>query len=212
MSYWSVPPEWYGDTCYILAGGPSLKGFDPFSIPVGGRIIVVNNSFLLCPFADVLYFCDRAWWLQHRTEVEAQFTGQYIVTIAADVGHSKLKRLRSSGLTGLDPDPGFLRHGCNSGYQAICLAYHFGAKRIVLLGYDMHVPPGGETHWHGGHKDTKPDKFAKLLEQNMLPRFASLVEPLAAAGVEVVNATPGSALTCWPMVGFADVLEYAPAV
>jgi len=36
-----------------------------------------------------------------------------------------------------------------------------------------------------------------VLREEMLPKFQSLVEPLKERSIEVVNATPGSALTCW---------------
>jgi hypothetical protein len=34
----------------------------------------------------------------------------------------------------------------------------------------------------------------------MLPKFKTLADPLAAAGVHVINASPGSALKIWPIV------------
>jgi len=40
----------------------------------------------------------------------------------------------------------------------------------------------------------------------MLPKFPTIVEPLRGAGVEVLNATPGSALTCWPMESLEKLL------
>lgn len=39
----------------------------------------------------------------------------------------------------------------NSGQRAIQLAAHFGAERIILLGYDCSLENG--THWHGNHPD-----------------------------------------------------------
>ncbi len=41
---------------------------------------------------------------------------------------------------------------------------------------------------------------------DMLPNFPTLIEPLKARGVEVVNCTPGSALTCFPMGKIEDLL------
>ena len=109
-----------------------------------------------------------------------------------------------TGGTGLEADSGGLRHGSNGGYQAINLAYHFGVKRIVLLGYDMTA--NGATHWHKGHPTTKIDEYRRTLEFAMLPKFPPIVEPLKAAGVEVINATPGSALKCWPFRPIEEML------
>lgn len=60
MSYWSVPRRWQGQTCYILGCGPSLRGFDVFNLFGWGRIIAINDSFRLAPWASVLYECDAA--------------------------------------------------------------------------------------------------------------------------------------------------------
>jgi hypothetical protein len=116
-----------------------------------------------------------------------------------------VKTLRLTGATGLEDDPGRLRHGSNSGYQAINLAYHFGAKRIVLLGMDMHTD--GHCHWRKRTVETTPGDFNQTLRQTMLPKFNSLVEPLREVGVEVFNATPGSALTCWPLCTLEEFLH-----
>jgi hypothetical protein len=203
-NYWAVPREWAGETAFILAGGPSLRGFDAEVLRGRGRVIAINNSFLLAPWADVLYYADRSWWLAHRAEALPVFSGPYRVSIGTS--EDGTRRLRTTGVSGLEQNPAALKHGSNSGYQAIGLAYHFGAARIVLLGYDMHVD-GTRTHWHDGHPNHTLASQAKALAEIFLPRFASLVEPLKAAGIEVLNATPGSALTCWPMVSLAEVLR-----
>lgn len=198
---WSVPREWDGETVFILAGGPSLVGVDVSHLP--GRIMAINNSWLLRPDSNVLYFCDRAWWDKHSEAVKSGFRGEHTISIG-DVPDPFVRRLRNGGPTGLDLNPQFLRHGANSGYQAINLAVHFGAKRIVLLGYDMKTD-GEKTHWHGGHGQDAA-VVGHTLTRRMLPQFGALVEPLAAAGVEVINATPGSALTCFPMQNLAEVV------
>lgn len=213
-NWWTVPREWTGETAFLLGGGPSLLGFDA-SVLRGRRVIAINNSYLLAPWADVLYYADRSWWLAHRDEwidqagvrqpgARALFTGKYRVSIGTS--EDCTNRLRSTGASGLESNPSCLKHGSNSGYQCIGLAAHFGVSRIVLLGYDMRVD-GARTHWHPGHPNHTPDRQQRSLEHVFLPRFASLVAPLAAAGIEVLNATPRSALTCWPIVALDQVLE-----
>ncbi len=212
-TYWTVPREWPGETCFILGGGPSLRGFNAEMLR-GHRVIVINNSYLLAPWADVLLYCDRSWWLAHRRRWKDPkgneqpgalelFTGKYRVSIATS--EDGTRRMRSAGVSGLETRPDALRHGSNSGYLAIGLAYHFGVSRIVLLGYDMHVD-GKQTHWHAGHPNHTPEVQAKSLRELFLPHFRTLAEPLKRAGVEVLNATPGSALTCWPHKPLSEIL------
>jgi len=86
--------------------------------------------------------------------------------------------------------------GGNSGYQAANLALHAGARRIILVGYDMRRGPGNLAHWHGDHpphmNNAPPDALARFAAA-----FDSVPETLPA-GVEIINATPGSAVTAFP--------------
>jgi hypothetical protein len=93
------------------------------------------------------------------------------------------------------------RTGQNSGYQAINLAVHLGASRIVLLGYDMQPSPEGVDHFFGDHAHGVRVPFLDLR-----PYFDSLVEPLKALGVQVLNATRRTALSCFPCVPLSEAL------
>jgi hypothetical protein len=83
---------------------------------------------------------------------------------------------------------------------------HLGARRIVLLGYDM-KPVNGQDHWFG----PQPYVHAPIPYAAFHECFATIVEPLAALGVEVVNASPGSVLTVFPRMSLAQALELVPA-
>src|SRR4051812_43958873 len=59
----SVPRSWEGQTCVILAGGPSLKNENLALLDAyHPRVIAINDSWKLRPYASVLYFCDLEWW------------------------------------------------------------------------------------------------------------------------------------------------------
>lgn len=196
--YHTVYPAWRGETVYLIGCGPSVRPADVDRLR-GRRVIAINDSVFLAPWADVCYACDARWW-QTRAPKLTGYRG-FRVTLA-DVPETL--RLRNTGETGLETEPNGLRTGKNSGYQAINLAYHLGASRIVLLGYDMRVV-GGALHWSARPELQTAAGFSRTLAA-MLPMFDTLVEPLRAAGVEVLNATPGSALRCWPMVWLEDVM------
>ena len=92
--------------------------------------------------------------------------------------------------------------GRSSGYQACNLAFHLGVKRILLLGFDMRAV-NGRTHWHEQHqRPTSPKDYAT----HMAPPFKRLAEELGARGVEVVNCTPGSAITAFPVMPIEQAL------
>ena len=240
--YWTIPPDWHGETAFLLAGGPSLIGFDAERLRGRGKIITINDSYRLCPWADVIYFCDKSWWYKHRAEIQQVFTGGCIVTLE-NRQIEGMHSLRSSGKTGLETaDHSAIRTGGNSGYQAIGVAAHLGAARIVLLGYDMHcryrsfptncpicgAPSGdelgaphdglcedcgciingdnGRTHWHGGHAGTSPGEYERRCAK-WRKNYQTLVHPLEKMHVEVLNATPGSALKGWLHKPLTEILR-----
>ena len=209
---WTVPRAWPGETVFILAGGPSLKSFDR-NLLKGRRVITINDSWRLMPWADVHYFCDARWWQQQHARERYAHSGEAFRHVAASdrwvtiakvcESHQMVRVLKNTGQLGLEEDPAGLRTGNNSGFQAINLAYHYGVKRIVLLGYDMHVQ-GKVSHWHDEERSAN---FQSHCERHFLPCFQSLVRPLAEAGVEVINATPGSALTLWPHLPLEEAVK-----
>ncbi len=89
--------------------------------------------------------------------------------------------------------PTMLANGRNSLYQAINLAALAGARLEVLLGADGKLGADGQKHSaiYGEHPDKTPD--ASDLEVNR-KHFRALAAELAKDGVEVLNASPGTAI------------------
>lgn len=98
---------------------------------------------------------------------------------------------------------GRIGYGGNSGFQALNLALQFGARRVILVGFDMHLADG--VHWHGRHAANLNNPTAASLA-----RWAALLDrqapAIAALGVEVLNASPASALTAYRKVPLEDAL------
>jgi len=190
-----VQKLWDGQTVVCIGGGPSLTAADVNAVRGVARVIAINDAYRLAPWADVLYACDDKWWGWH--EGVKSFTGpKYSIESSSPVRWPDVQILKNTGTTGLELDPSGLRTGFNSGYQAIGLAKHFGAARILLLGYDM-SPDGTQTHWFGEHPDGQPSPYQKMREA-----FDTIVEPLRDSGVEVINCSRRTALrafACAPL-------------
>lgn len=196
---------WRGETVAILAGGPSLSAEQVARVRAAHeagrcRAIAINNSVELAPWADALYFCDRKWFDWHRPRV-VTFGGLKVTLENYELAEHGVRGLHNMGPVGFFAEPWGVYTGKNSGYQAIHLAAHAQSARVVLLGYDMRLVDG-RSHWHDGHVEARGTKYAAV----MLPHFGALKAPLEARGVEVINATPGSALEVWPRRALADVL------
>jgi len=103
-------------------------------------------------------------------------------------------------LSGICEKPDEVAWNRNSGASAINLAYHLGAKRVVLLGYDMRRVDG-EPNWHKDHpaKDKNPYEL-------YLRHFKTIARDADRLGLEVINCTPNSALTCFPIVPLEEYL------
>lgn len=214
VNYWTVPELWPGSTVVCIGGGPSLTGeqveacrdrLDATGARV--RVIAVNDAWRIAPFADVLYFCDDKWWEWHHRKL-ADWRGMIVRLQGGkhDFGDARIKVLRNlDEKGGLAERRDGLHTGQNSGYQAINLAVHFGARQIVLLGYDMKSSMAGglpKTHWFGDHPGgTSPDIYRVFL-----PWFDTLPPALAKRGVRVVNCTPGSALNAFPKMDLEQAL------
>lgn len=202
---WTVPREWGDETCFILGGGESLKEFDAEILRGEGRVVAIKEAGLtLCPWADVLYWADKHWCDgNNRLEPNAPrfhlHTGKYKITRApADkAGHHDVKVVRFNPKLDFSTDPAQLA-GVDSGSNAINLAALFGAKRIILLGFDMHG-----DNWDGRARDAHKDGSYKT---RFMPSIARMAVPLQKMGVEVLNATPKTALGCFPLVKLEDVL------
>lgn len=139
-------------------------------------MIVVNTTFRMCPWADVVYGMDMLWWKSHLKEIRESFRGEKIAPIAAP-GARRVQ---------------FRRCG-NSGAGAIALADFSGAERIGLLGYDCQHT-GGKKHWHGDHPEGSGAGNAGSVHK-WPKQFRSVAETIRA---EVVNLTRETALDVWP--------------
>lgn len=189
------------DTWACVGTGPSLTDDDVQSLMGRVRVIAINDAVRLCPWADVLYACDGKWINQYQG-VPSFPREKYSMTVNSRRYPAWVK-LRNAGPVGLSRDPSSLCTGSNSGYQAINLAVHLGAARILLLGYDMQRH-SGKSHFFGEHpQGWLPSPYKKFLQA-----FPSLVAPLAAAGVEVINCSRVTALTTFPRQDLATALEH----
>jgi len=199
----SISPIWAGETVFVIGGGPSLKDVN-WNILAGKKTIAINKSFLNYPNADVLYWTDSRFYSWYNQQID-EFNGiKY--TIRYSVNYTgNINLLKKGRRYGLESRTDTLAHGNNSGYAAINLAYHLGAKKIVLLGYDM-GNVNGESHFHGGYpiKATGDDVY----EKQFIPGFNQLAEDLKKKNVEVWNACKTSKLLAFPKISLERDLRF----
>src|SRR5690606_509189 len=114
------------------------------------RLIVINTTYKIAPFADLLYACDGKWW--DRYEGAPDFSGLKVTQDAGAAARWGVNRVPSENGNGLSLDPMRIHQGGNSGFQTLNLSAHLaGPGRRILLGFDMKPGPRGEIHHHGRH-------------------------------------------------------------
>jgi hypothetical protein len=208
---WSVPKMWDGQTVAILASGPSLTREMAELVRGKCRVIAVNNQGIpvhykgvlepaLAPWADLLYAADAKWWNCYKDRALA-FAGLK-VTLKGAVPFKEVYALQQSPQRVFDERPTHIVSGGNSGYQALHVAVHTGAKRILLCGYDM-VSADKRKH---NHDDHPPRLNSRGNYATWLNCFAKLAPVLQAKGVKVFNCSPKSALRAFPKGDLRNLL------
>lgn len=205
----TIERRWTDDhLCVVAATGPSLTP-DVVEHCRGHDVIAVNDAFKLMPWAVALYACDSAWWKFHRGCPE--FKGEKWSSHGPHRSNDKSEVASRYGLRlvsghhadSFSTDPARISFGSNSGFQAINLAILFGAKRIVLVGFDMSIKKG-MSHFFGDHPH--PLKNVVGNYQRFIQFFDKAAKTLPS-DIRIVNATSDSALKCFPMVGLTEALS-----
>lgn len=180
-----IDPEFMGLPVICVGGGPSLKGFD-FGQLKDHNVIAVNSAFEEVPFAKYLFFADHRWFMWNEQKLK---TSQHIpITVGKSLFPAwyKPRRMVRMKDDGLCHDRTQLA-GIDSGCLAVNLAWHLGASRIILLGYDSGFDANGQSHYHQRHQ---VDANNYYYTDRYGPRLVAAAQRLRDLGVPVVRATP----------------------
>ncbi len=206
---WIIEPDWQGKTVLCLGSGPSLtEGDIKYAMARVDYTVAINTTGKIAPDADLLYYCDAKWWRWHCDEPWLRAFQARDAIIKGSL-HDKecnrepgIRNIALSQPSGFEESPDRLAHGRNSGYAVVHLVAHRAAQRIILLGYDMGYKAGQDSHWHGSHPTAQKPSVYNV----MLTEWPSIVAPLEARGIEVINCTPGSALQVFPRIKLRKAL------
>lgn len=192
----------------VVASGPSLTQ-EVADQCRSVRCLCVSDAYKLLPWADALYSADSKWWEVHNGC--AEFLGEKWIPHSGGKSQKVADRF---GLTlvdgewrgGFSRDPKRIHFGSrgtgNSGFQAVNLVILLGATRIILVGFDMREVEG-RKHFFGNHPK------ALIPNQNFngwIHGFTDASKNLPDH-ISIVNATPGSALQCFPAMSLSEALE-----
>lgn len=202
LKFYSVEPQWRGETAYVVGGGPSFNAIDPERLR-GRRVIALNRSFEKLPFADFALFADpRIWHRKEYREGLLALQGRVIGLYPCGT-YDQVLLMHRRKPPGLSAQRDMLTVNGTVMTAGINLAVLLGANPIVLLGADGKRAEDGRTQHYATRYPWKADpkcwsRHARDLE--------TLVQPLSALGIAVLNASPGSAWTMFPVIDPNSVL------
>ena len=203
---------WRGQRCFVIGGGPSLRGFDWGLLK--GELTIGVNRVIERMTPTILYAMDTRFikWLlggRYGAEARDKFVNSdclrvclrnnpnfafppYVHQIPCVGGPAWSKSLKN-GLGG----------GSNSGYGALNMASLLGASPIYLLGYDMKGDGGGkQAHWHDGHPETQPEK---IYAEKFIPKYEAALPNIKETGGRIINLYRGSCLPCFEFGDMDDI-------
>lgn len=199
MSFWSVPRCFEGRTVAVCASGPSMsQAVADRLLDAGVPIIAVNRTWELTRLQGwAVYASDDEWWAHKDNRGAFEFPGHKVTLHYEEtkplVGRVQMLRRMDDAYS---DDPTCLATLGNSGAQAIQIAVKTGASKVLLCGFDFRVTKES-CHWHGPHpaglRKTDPDLYVTWA--NRLEKVA----PDMLKRALIVNCTPNSGLTCFPM-------------
>lgn len=232
---WKVPKIWEGGECWIIGGGPSmtrqfeipdevinsvvesrapLSAFSPYLSTLHDKhVIGVNVAYKLGPWVDIVFFGDSGFFLKNRFEL-ANFKGvksscHHVVNgVLYQTDGIKYVPKDNNKSRGISEQPNKVCWNGNSGGAAINLAVLLGAKRIILLGFDMKVVED-KKHWH---REYVPAGQKMNINNMHLPfhkhliGFPIIAQDAKKRGVEILNASPQSVIDCFRKVTVKELL------
>jgi hypothetical protein len=116
---------------------------------------------------------------------------------------------------GIEKKSGVIAWNRNSGISAINVAYHFGAKTVVLLGFDM-KSENGDFNWHKSHVEMKLSRNLEKRGDRIFNRFLKCIPSVAAdaqqLGLRVINANPESVIEHFEKMSLDDAMRLPDGV
>ena len=190
-------PHWENQYVALIGGGASIKRSEIELLRNRLRVVVINESWQLAPWADALYSCDEKWWKLRNPK---DFKGLKVT--CDEIAPRLIPELKKLKLRPQTPGKyvqyllmdewGEVGTGQSGGFQALNWIAQLQVKGIALLGFDACIIDH-KIHWHGSHpvELNNPDQSTFVGWKRWLEHAAPQLEKL---GIEVINCSMWSAV------------------
>ncbi len=220
--------------CFLIGSGPSLKEVDVTRL---ARLdtISFNRSYVAWKqwgFAPTLYACldpvvfeDNAWEIRRLID-ECPCTRFFLADSAESFGirsSAQVSHIRMTPGRMFSTDILELTDFGNVGATSLQILALLGYRRIAIIGVDARYRPLDETSVVADKDgfvlvDDDPNHFCAEYAQGkrlrarpdlrkIVGQWPYVASECASHAIEVRNASPGSALECFPTTDFANAIE-----
>lgn len=197
MPRWVPIAKWEGRDVFVIGGGDSLRGFDWKRLK-NECTVGCNMAFTLgVETCKICIFGDFKWFREYENRLQG-YKG-ILFTNASQLQRTRCNWLWTLPRKAKGLSTKILGWNTNTGAAAINLALILGAKRVFLLGFDMHLSKDGRPNWHNGGLD-KPSEGTLKTFIDGFKKIALDLEKVFP-GRKIINVTDDSSLNCFPKVG-----------
>lgn len=212
-------------TAVILATGPSLTPEVLAAAREGQKrglwaVLGMNRTYKDFPTLDGFLACNPEFyeceWERGLSKLACpKWTWDKKTAARLDI-----RFIEGKWADGFSKDPNVLHYGHSSGFQTPQIAYHLGYRRLLLCGYDMKYAPdydgknhrigSSPRHYFGEYKDAILNHWPSVKVKDgvhieLIDQFEKVKR--INTDVEIINCSPGSAMTCFEMANLTDILN-----
>lgn len=196
----------------ILGTGPSLTP-DVIEKIKPYRRFGANRSFQYN--CDVIAGCNHQFWHHYWPQIKGLPCHKWTTRPELKGQYPGLQYIEERWIDGLSTDNRYIAAHHGTGPQVVNLALHYGCKIMILVGWDMRFPGKVDRRRY-----TEPRHFfgEDPLTSNHWPmtgtngELTGLIKEMETIkpedyGIEIINCTPDSAMTCFPMMDLDEALK-----
>lgn len=193
-----------GRLAYVLGSGRSAKGLDFARLKQRAQLWGLNESAFHAP-CDRLVTIDRCWAEEEQERIRDWGAAHVAPSVHAVVGpspkwpgFSRMEWERVHGMPSNAPGecsvgwPG----GGSTGLAVLNVLAQLDYKKIILFGYDLHE--GDYGYWYSDYVHPHP------YVPGVIAGFKEHARWYECRGIEILNANPQSALTCFKRISHED--------
>lgn len=194
----------------IVGTGPGLTEEAIKQIKSSGlRLFGCNNAWKALDL-DVFLACNYQYFDHYWTRGLSDIRADKWTWNAETAQKYGINHIKGRWQDGLSTDPEYIAYHHGAGPQIVNIAYHYGVKKMLLVGWDMRFPGKisnneyeGSRHFFGEDPLTAKHwpQTGPRGELDGLIKEMETINP-KDYGIEIINCTPDSAMTCFPSMSF----------